>query len=475
MIDVAIIGAGVCGCAIARELARLDIHCVLIDKHAEASFGTSKANSGIVHASQHSPNHMLKGQLVVKGNAAFDQLSEELGFLFERNGELLIARSHADIPELERMKRLGEEKGVLGLEILNSEALRKLEPSLSHDIVAALHAPSAGVINPFEYCFALHENAVNNGIVFMPNTEVLGLKSIKDGLRIDLQRDGKNESIEAHFVINAAGVHAAKLASFLGEPGFSIHPRKGQEYLLDRAATGGPKRLIFPLPSAESKGILIIPTVDNNIILGPTAENIDDFYDLSTDRAGQQKIFDSARKTCPNLKPLQPIAHYAGLRAVSNTDDFIIGTTKHKGFINVAGIQSPGLTAAPEIANMVVRILKDEGLSAKPRMSFNPIRKHYPRVFRSSLKEQRELIKKEPRYADIVCRCETISRGEIEDSIDAGARTLDGIKFRSRAGAGRCQAGFCTMRCLEILAQKRNVPIATLCKNDDGSWILLDR
>lgn len=475
MIDVAIIGAGICGCAIARELARRDISCVLIDKHAEASFGTTKANSGIVHAGQHSPNDTLKGQLVAKGNAHFDQLQAELHFLFERNGEFVIARNRDELPKLEEMLRIGREKSVPGLEILDSHALHALEPSLSEDICAALHAPSAGVINPFEFCFALLENAVSNGVVFKRNTELVSLSVIKGGLRLGLQHGSSFETLESRFVVNASGVHAARVASMLGEPGFSIHPRKGQEFLLDRCAKGGPSRLIFPLPNADSKGILIIPTVDHNLMLGPTAENVDDFNDLCTDREGQAKIMQAVQRTCPALAPLQPIAQFAGLRAVSNTDDFIIGPSQTKGFINVAGIQSPGLTAAPEIARLVSQILTDEGLHTTARKDFNPERKYYPHVFRLPIMEQRALLQREPRYADIVCRCETVSRGEIEDAIQSGAWTLDGVKFRSRAGTGRCQAGFCTMRCLEILADSRGVPISSLCKNDDGSWILMDR
>jgi glycerol-3-phosphate dehydrogenase len=276
-------------------------------------------------------------------------------------------------------------------------------------------------------------------------------------------------------VINAAGLYADRIARMARVGTFTIHPRKGEEYLLDKRLRGLVKHVIFPCPTPVSKGILVIPTYDNTIMVGPTAEDVDNREDLSTTAAKAAEVMAAVQRLVPQIQPRDIIAQFAGLRAVADHDDFIIGPTSKRGFINVAGIQSPGLTAAPAIAEMVKEILADEGLALIERTDFEPTRPHTPRFAALSTAEQIALTHDEPRYRRIFCRCEVVTEGEILDAIERGARTLDGIKFRTRAGMGRCQGGFCTLRCLTLLAQETGQPLTTLTKHGGHSWLVVER
>ena len=468
MYDVAIIGGGVTGCAIARELSRYRIRIVVIEKHEEVGFGTTKTNSGIIHAGHHSSPDTLKGKLVVRGNRLFDRLCKDLNFGFRRIGELVVAQDETERSELLRLKTRGDEKGVPGLEIWDRQRLRNEEPNLSPTLVAALHAPSAGVINPYELTMALSENAVANGVDLKVNCE---LKQIWPKKRC-LVLHTENETIETRFVINCAGVFADRVAQMVGLTDISIRPRKGEEYLLDKRLKGLVRRLIFPVPKKNTKGILIIPTFDGTIMVGPTAEDTPDRYDVSTTYAGADQVFAFVGKICPSITEHDTITEFAGLRAVSDNDDFIIGPTRIKGFINVAGIQSPGLTSAPAIAHDVRDILADEGLLLEKKQNFKPHVPGPPRLASLSAEGQHRLIEKDHRFGKVVCRCELVTEAEIHSAIDHGARTLDGIKFRSRAGMGRCQGSFCTPRCMDILAKRLNRPFEEITKRGAGSWVV---
>jgi glycerol-3-phosphate dehydrogenase len=470
MHDVAIIGGGVVGCAIARELSRYQLRVVLVEKCAEVGFGTTKTNSGIIHAGHHSPPDTLKGRLAVRGNQLFDSLRQELSFGFRRIGELVVAQREEDLPVLDGLKAQGEKKGVPGLEIWNRERLRREEPNLSKSLVAALHAPTAGVINPYEFAFALVEHAVENGVDLVVEAPVEGLDVGRDGITVQTRKG----AFSARFVVNCAGVFSDEIAAMAGLEDFRIHPRKGEEYMLDKRLRGLVRRLIFPVPTPKTKGTLIIPTFDGTIMVGPTAEDTEDRYDLSTTEAGAGKVFDFVRKICPAISPRDTIAEFAGLRAVSDTNDFVIGPTPVKGFVNVAGIQSPGLTASPAIAEYVRDVLKDEGLPLEEKADFRP---HVPCAARFSavdLEERQRLVAENPLFARVVCRCELVTEAEVQDAIDRGARTLDGVKFRTRAGMGRCQGGFCASRCMELLARRGGVPIQAITKRGGGSWIVAE-
>lgn len=466
--DVAIIGGGVTGCAIARELSRYRLRIVIVEKHAEVGFGASKTNSGIIHAGHHSSPATLKGKLVVRGNEMFDALCKDLNFGFRRIGELVVARSEAEIPELERLKRQGDAKGVKGLEIWSRERLRIEEPNLAHTLAAALFAPTAGVVNPYELTFALSENAVHNGVELRVNSPVQKIFPESDGIVLHMPRG----RLKSRFVVNCAGVFADKVAEMAGLKDFTIRPRKGEEYLLDKRLKGLVRRLIFPIPGENTKGILIIPTFDGTIMVGPTADDIDDREDVSTTYQGSDQVFGFVGAICPAINERDTITEFAGLRAVSNTNDFIIGPTRIKGFINVAGIQSPGLTSAPSIAEYVRDILMAEGLACRQKDDFRPQVPGPPRFSSLSDAQQQALVKKNPQFAKVVCRCELVTEAEVQTAIDHGARTLDGIKFRSRAGMGRCQGGFCTTRCMEILAERLGREFHEITKRGGESWIV---
>jgi glycerol-3-phosphate dehydrogenase len=468
MYDVAIIGGGVIGCSIARELSRFHIRTVLLEKCTEVSFGTSKTNSGIIHAGHHSSKDTLKGQLVVRGNKLFDTLCKDLNFAFRRIGELVVAQSEEDLVVLEHLKEQGNEKGVPGLEMWDQKRLRREEPNISHTLIAALYAPSAGVINPYEFAFALIENAVDNGVDLKVDSPVKKIDAKENEFILRTPR----EKISARFVLNCAGVFADKIAQLLNLNDFTIHPRKGEEFMLDKRLKGLVRHLIFPVPQKNTKGILIIPTFDGTIMVGPTAQDTEDRYDVSTTLEGSKLVFDFVRKMCSSITERDKITEFAGLRAVSNTNDFIIGPTKVKGFINVAGIQSPGLTAAPAIAEYVRDILINQGLTLKPKEGFRPYVPGPPRFATLNAEEQKRLIEKNPLFGRVVCRCELVTEAEIHNAIDHGARTLDGIKFRSRAGMGRCQGGFCTIRCMDILADRLGLPFTQITKRGGNSWLV---
>jgi glycerol-3-phosphate dehydrogenase len=466
--DVVIVGGGVIGCAIARELARFRLDTVLLEKNAEVGFGTSKTNSGIIHPGHDTGVDTLKGRLVVRGNALFDGLCGELHFGFRRIGELNVAQTEEDLAGLERLKRLGDQKGVPGLELWDQARLRREEPNLSRALPGALYAPSGGVINPYEFAFALIENAQANGVELRVESPVQGIDQ-EEGLLVVRT---PSERIASRFVLNCAGVHADHLAAMLGCADFSIRPRKGEEYMLDKRLKGLVRRLIFPLPSKTTKGILIIPTFDGTIMVGPTAEDVEDREDVATTTRGAEQVFRAVRALCPAIDSRDAITAFAGLRAVSSSNDFIIGPTRVRGFINVAGIQSPGLTSAPAIAEYVRELLASEGLELNHKPDFDPCVTGPPRFSSLGLEEQARLIAQAPSFGKIVCRCDFVTEAEIHDAIDHGARTLDGIKFRSRAGMGRCQGGFCTSRCMEILAKRLGVPLHAVTKRGGGSWIV---
>jgi glycerol-3-phosphate dehydrogenase len=469
--DVVIIGGGVIGSAIARELTRYQLRVVLVEKECEVGFGTSKSNSGIIHAGHHSSPSSVKGQLEWSGNKLWDTLHDELGFGFERIGELTVALDDEESAVLGKLKKQGDEKGVPGLEIWDRERVLREEPNLTPDVVAALYAPTCGVVNPYEACFALIESARRNGLEISLENPVLGISVMENALAVKTARD----LFHTRFVINAAGLFADKIAQMVGVGTFTIQPRKGEEYLLDKRLVGLVKRVIFPCPTPTSKGILVIPTYDGTLMVGPTAHTVDDKGDLTTTMIGSQEVFDGVRRLVPGISERDCIAQFAGLRAVADGEDFIIGPTSQKGFINVAGIQSPGLTAAPAIAGTIIDILRDEGLTLNRKDNFEPTIPKPVHFAILTTEEQIRLGEEDPAYAHVVCRCEQVTEREIVDALHRGARTLDGVKFRTRAGMGRCQGGFCTWRCMELLSQELGIPITQVTKRGGDSWIICER
>lgn len=474
--DVAVIGAGVVGAGVARELSRFRVGVALVEKEVDASFATSKANSGIIHAGFHDTPGTLKARLCVAGNRAFDRLAAELGFPFERRGELVVAFTEEEVQALQRLYARGRENGVPEMALLGRERTLELEPNLSPDLLGALHAPTAGIIGPYEYCFALVENARQNGVVLLFGARVVAIRP-GDGLFSIATGDGR--SIRARFVVNAAGLHADEVAGLVGLDDFSIEPRKGEEYLLDKRVGGLVRRVIFPVPSKRSKGLLVIPTVDGPVMVGPTSEKTRDKEDCSTTRKGLRKVFRHAQRMVPAIRASDVITSFAGIRPVSSTGDFVIGGTSVPGFVNAAGIQSPGLTASPAIAEMVVACLKREGLELEPRPGFvssrPPVARIRESLERRSFDEVAALAGKDPLYGRMVCRCENITEAEIVQAVRRGHVTLDGIKYATRAGTGRCQGGFCTFRIMRIISRETGMPLERITKKGPGSEIVLGR
>lgn len=469
--DVAIIGGGIIGCAIARELTRYQLRVILLEKECEVGFGTSKSNSGIIHAGHHSPEGTLKGELEWAGNQLWDDLCDELGFGFIRCGELDVALHEDQLPQLEQLKSRGEKRGVYGLEIWDQERIRAEEPNLSHEIVAALYAPTAGVVNPYEACFALIRSASQNGLETAVENQVQRIIPENHSFTLVIDR----RIIQSKFVINAAGLYADQVAAMAGAQDFTIFPRKGEEYLLDKRLKGIVKRIIFPCPTPISKGILVTPTFDGTVMVGPTAHAVESKQDITTTMLGSQEVFEGAQLLVPGISERDCIAEFAGLRAVSETEDFLISTTKLPGFINVAGIQSPGLTASPAIARYVVNLLGDQGLELNLKGTFDPAIPKQLRFSTLPTSEQISLSEQDHRYSHIICRCEQVSEREILDAIRDGAHTLDGIKFRTRAGMGRCQGGFCSWRCMEMLSKELKIPLSAITKRGGEAWIVCKR
>jgi glycerol-3-phosphate dehydrogenase len=469
--DALIVGGGIIGCALARELTRYQLQVALCERAVEVSFGTTKANSGIIHGGHHADPQTLKGKLEWAGNRRWDGLCAELGFGFERVGELTVAMLEAELPVLDKLMLHAARQGIPGVEVWSRARILQEEPALALDVLAAVFAPTTGVVNPYEACYGLAESAVRNGLALFTDTPVTGLHN--DGATWSVQTP--RGTLAARFVINAAGLYADVVAEMAGVRTFAIHPRKGEEYLLDKRLRGLVKRVIFPCPSPVSKGILVIPTYDGTIMVGPTAHDTPDREELTTSMAGCEEVFAAVQRIVPGVSERDVIAQFAGLRAAADDGDFVIGPTAQRGFINVAGIQSPGLTAAPAIAELVCAILRDEGLALHERPDFEaglPPKVHFLSL---TTEEQLALANRDLRYRRIACRCEFVTEGEVLDAIARGACTVDGVKFRTRAGMGRCQGGFCTLRVMELLAHAKHTPLTGVTKRGPGAWLVQQR
>ncbi|MFC1577124.1 NAD(P)/FAD-dependent oxidoreductase [Candidatus Omnitrophota bacterium] len=466
--DAAIIGGGVIGTAIARELSRYKLKVLLLEKEEELAFGVSKSNSGIIHPGTQNPSGSLKGRLCVEGNKLIRQIAAELGVDFKEVGELIVAFSEDEAARLAELKKEAELLGVQRLAIVDKKWLKMHEPNLSAEAQAALYAPSAGIISPYRLAYDLSENAKTNGAEVRTATKVERIEKIKKRFEVRTA----NGTFASRYVINAAGLYADEVSRMAGVDSFTIRPRKGEEFLLDKKREHIANHLLFPLPSERSKGILIIKTADGNPMIGPTAEDIDDKEDFSTSDEGFKKVLDAARRMIPAISEDDIIAYFAGLRPAAGDDFIIRHEDSLKGFINVAGIQSPGLTAAPAIAVMVSSILEEAGLSMKKKILFRRHRQKTTHLFAIPFSKTKRLVKKDPSYGDIVCRCEMVSAKEVREAIARGATTLDGIKFRTRAQAGRCHGGFCTTRLLKILAEETKRSPASVTKRGAGSEIV---
>lgn len=473
--DVAIIGAGVCGAMIARELSKLNMKVVVLEKCNDISMGTTKANSAIVHAGFDAENNSLKAKLNVQGASLMAYYCNKLNVPYKNIGSLVVAYSWEEMQTLEDLFERGFNNGVPNMQVISQEKLREMEPYISEKAIGALWAPTAGIVSPYELAIAAMENAVINGVRVKRNSGVFDIE-YKDEMFLISSASGV---IKAKYIINCAGVFADQIAKMIGDTSFKIIPRKGEYYLLDKTEAKMVNHVLFRCPSNMGKGILITPTVHGNVLMGPTAIDLDfdSKLDVDTTSDGLDTVKNEIRQVIPQLTTRNAITSFAGLRAhiEGNHSDFIIGPSEANGkFINVAGIESPGLTAAPAIARYVGQIFRSIAPQYERKSEFTATRPAPVRVNELSEEERRKLVEKDKRYGKIVCRCEGITEGEIIDAIKApcGARDVDGVKRRTRAGMGRCQSGFCGSKVVEILARELDLPMNQITKNGNRSKIL---
>ena len=507
MYDIVIIGAGVSGTAAARALSRYQLRILVVEKQPDVCCGTSKANSAIIHSGIDCKPGTLMAQLNVRGNSMMDQLAEELDFEFIRNGSLILCFSEEDRPQLQALYEQGLRNGVTGLRIVEKDELHAIEPNLSDEAVAAIFCPTGGIVWPFGMNIALAENAYTNGVSFRFNTAVQNIERTEDGYRLlvhsreailwDPENDGRctgsnvcpsysyhgtplpdgDDVIETRVVINAAGVNADLFHNMVSAEKIHITPRRGEYCLLDKSVGPIVRSTIFQLPTKMGKGILVTPTVHGNILMGPTATDIEDRDGINTSQEGLDEVLQKAARSVPSLPTRQIITSFAGLRAHEDGHEFLIGELPDApGFIDCAGIESPGLSSAPAIGEMVcdiaVHILQPE---LNPH--YDGKRRGITDPKRLSSDELSSLIRENPAYASMVCRCEMVTEGEIIDAVTRplGACTIDGVKRRTRAGMGRCQAGFCTPRTMELISQYLDIPQTQITKNGPDGRMLVGK
>lgn len=467
-LDVLVIGAGVTGCAIARELSHTGLRVALCDACEDVAMGASRANSAIVHAGYDCVPGTLMAKLNVRGNEMFDEMCEQLSVPLMRVGSFVIAFGESDERELHNLLERGRKNGVPGLEIITGERARELEPKLSPDVTAALWAPTAGITCPYELTIALSENARANGVDILLNHRV---RAIHSGERFEVEFEGK-PSVSARYIVNAAGVFADDVARMIGDASFTITPRKGEYMLMDKQALCV-STVIFQTPNELGKGVLVSPTVDGNVFAGPTAMNMTDKTDTRTTPEGMSELKRLSLKSVPTLNLRQVITSFAGVRAQPSTGDFIIRPSEvEPRLIHAAGICSPGLSSAPAIAKYVRELLGQAGADVAERADAVYLRPHAKPFRLMDAAERAAAYKENPLYGRIICRCETVTEAEIVDAIRRGATTVDGVKRRTRAGMGRCQGGFCGPRVMEILSRELNRPTEQLTKFGGGSYMV---
>ena len=469
MRDVIIIGGGVSGCASARELSRYQADILVLDKEEDVCCGTSKANSAIVHAGFDAPAGSRMATLNVAGSRRMPTLAKELDFAYQQCGSLVVCLSEEDRPALQKLYENGLTNGVEGLRIVERDELLAMEPNIADEAVAALWAPTGGIVCPFGLTYAFAENAATNGVQFQFDTEVERIEAIPGGWRLQTNRG----PLEARCIVNAAGVHAEELHNQVSDDTMTIVPRRGDYFLLDHAAADHVHHTIFQLPGKYGKGVLVTPTVHGNLLIGPTANDIDDKEDTATTAAELDEVRAKAGLAVKDLPLRQTITSFAGLRAHELRHEFFIQEAA-PGFVDCAGIESPGLSASPAIGQAVAELVQSI-LHLPENPDFNPRRKGILDPKTLSFAERAALIQKNPAYGQIICRCETVTEGEIVDAIHRvpGARSLDGVKRRTRAGMGRCQAGFCSPRVLEILARELGVPQEEITKCGGDSRLIV--
>lgn len=470
MIDVAVIGCGIVGASLAYELSKYELNCVVLEKENDIADATTKANSAIVHAGYDPEPGTLMARLNVEGAKMIEELCEKLSVSYKKCGSLVLAFDEKDMQSIGALLEKGVKNQVPEICILSKEETLKMEPNLSSSIMGSLYAPSGAIVNPWELCIALADTAKINGIDFCLNTPVTAIEK-KHGYYI-IDADGKK--IEAKFVVNAAGVHSGDVCAMVEKPDFTIIPNSGQYFLMDKEMGNIVKRVVFQCPSKLGKGVLVAPTVHGNLIVGPDSVDIEDGDNVSTTSKGMEFVKQTAKRSVPGIDYSLSIRNFAGVRAQSNRDDFIIEQCKTaKGFFNLAGIKSPGLSSAPAIALECLKMLSEAGLALNKKSEFTDER-HVIKFKELDSVQKSELIRDNPLFGRVICRCETITEGEIVEALHSPItpRTIDAIKKRCNAGMGRCQGGFCGPRVHEIISRELKIPMEEVLLNKEGTIII---
>ncbi|MGU8599224.1 FAD-dependent oxidoreductase [Clostridium perfringens] len=468
MRDIIVIGAGVVGCSIARELSKYNLDVLVVEKNSDVSEGISKGNSGIVHAGYNEKIGTLKAKLNIEGNKIFDDLSRDLQFPFKRNGAFILAFSDEDMNILESLKENGEKLGVEGLEILTREEALNIEPNLNKEIVGVLNVKTSGIVSPYEMTIALAENAAENGVEFKLNSKVTNIEKISEGYKVTLNN---KELVSGKLIINASGLEGAFLNNLVSMTKREINPVKGEYCLFDKVAGAMINKTLFQVPNKLSKGVLVTPTAEGNLLVGPNAV---EGKTLETSREGIDEILDKSKKSLEELPVARILNTFSGIRPKTKEGDFIIEEVEDaKNFINVIGIDSPGLTAAPAIGVYVVNMIK-ERLDLVEKKNFKKTREKIVRFAELSLEEKNKLIKEKPAYGHMVCKCEFVTEGEIVEAIHRPikALTVDAIKRRTRASMGGCQGVGCTLPISKILSRELGIDISDINKNSEGSPVI---
>lgn len=468
MRDIIVIGAGVVGCSIARELSKYNLDVLVVEKNSDVSEGISKGNSGIVHAGYNEKIGTLKAKLNIEGNKIFDDLSRDLQFPFKRNGAFILAFKDEEIKTLESLKENGEKLGVEGLEILTREEALNIEHNLNKEIVGVLSVKTSGIVSPYEMTIALAENAAENGVEFKLNSKVTNIEKISEGYKVTLNN---KEVVSGKFIINASGLEGAFLNNLISMTKREINPVKGEYCLFDKVAGAMINKTLFQVPNKLSKGVLVTPTAEGNLLVGPNAV---EGKTLETSREGIDEILDKSKKSIKELPVARILNTFSGIRPKTKEGDFIIEEVEDaKNFINVIGIDSPGLTAAPAIGVYVVNMIKEK-LDLVEKKNFKKTREKIVRFAELSLEEKNKLIKENPTYGHMVCKCEFVTEGEIVEAIHRPikALTVDAIKRRTRASMGGCQGVGCTLPISKILSRELGIDISDINKNSEGSPVV---
>lgn len=468
MRDIIVIGAGVVGCSIARELSKYNLDVLVVEKNSDVSEGISKGNSGIVHAGYNEKIGTLKAKLNIEGNKIFDDLSRDLQFPFKRNGAFILAFSDEEMKTLESLKENGEKLGVEGLEILTREEALNIEPNLNKEIVGVLNVKTSGIVSPYEMTIALAENAAENGVEFKLNSKVTSIEKISEGYKVTLNN---KELVSGKLIINASGLEGAFLNNLVSMSKREINPVKGEYCLFDKVAGAMINKTLFQVPNKLSKGVLVTPTAEGNLLVGPNAV---EGKTLETSREGIDEILDKSKTSLEELPVARILNTFSGIRPKTKEGDFIIEEVEDaKNFINVIGIDSPGLTAAPAIGVYVVNMIK-ERLDLVEKKNFKKTREKIVRFAELSLEEKNKLIKEKPAYGHMVCKCEFVTEGEIVEAIHRPikALTVDAIKRRTRASMGGCQGIGCTLPISKILSRELGIDISDINKNSEGSPVI---